>query len=794
MNRILDMTAVCRTGLLLLLGLNATAQIAPEKQEAFNVVRIYFADVWELADIRARVEPWTVYRDRGFLITELDETTLLRMQSEGYAIARDAYLTQQYTQPAVANEDGAGIPGFPCYATVAETFAAAAAMVVDHPQLAEWVDAGDSWEKTQALGGSDMGVLKLTNSAIAGPKPALFIMSSMHAREYAPAGVNLDFATYLLDNYGSDADVTWILDAHEIHLMLQANPDGRQRAETGLNWRKNANSTFCSGPSQGVDLNRNFEFQWGISPTCSSTNECSFVFRGSAPASEPETDAIQEYVRSIFPDQRGPNLSDPAPVDASGIFFDLHSAGGCVLWPYGFDTTEAPNGVALTTFGRKLAWYNNYSPEKASVSFDTCGTTDDFGYGDLGIAAYTFELGTSFQQSCGSYASTVWPTNLQALLYAARAAREPYLIPAGPNSEEVAVPNNTAFGGSPITVTAWIDEDRYNNQNGTEPIQVIAGAEAHVGTPPWEAVGMPGQPLTASDGLFDETDESVTGEIDTIGLDAGQHTVYVRGRDAENNWGVVSAAFFHVIGSDAAHVVGTVRGLDTGEPVFATVSADAYQATTDAGPFTLHLPPGTYTIRISADGYLTREFPSVLVSGQTLDLDTLLFPLCAQNLDLIPVTGTWANLETPAGPVWEDSPGGYYRDDSDSKLETQPLDFRAMRGLSLRFEQRYALDTPGGDFIDIGYRQGQGPAISLRRYEHVRDWHSLEIPLQELEGKDDVRLSFRLHADGAFNEDGWSLARPTLIGAGPDCVETLLLAQWPGLADVRDFAAYYNQP
>ena len=41
------------------------------------------------------------------------------------------------------------------------------------------------------------------------------------------------FAEYLVNNYGADADATWILDHHEIHLMLQMNPDGRKKAETG---------------------------------------------------------------------------------------------------------------------------------------------------------------------------------------------------------------------------------------------------------------------------------------------------------------------------------------------------------------------------------------------------------------------------------------------------------------------------------------------------------------------------------------------------------------------------------
>ena len=100
----------------------------------------------------------------------------------------------------------------------------------------------------------------MTNSAIAGPKPKLFVTGAIHAREYATAELATRFAEYLVNNYGVDADATWILDYHEVHVMLQTNPDGRKKAETGLSWRKNTNQNYCGATSnyRGADLNRNF--------------------------------------------------------------------------------------------------------------------------------------------------------------------------------------------------------------------------------------------------------------------------------------------------------------------------------------------------------------------------------------------------------------------------------------------------------------------------------------------------------------------------------------------------------
>jgi hypothetical protein len=390
--------------------------------------------------------------------------------------------------------------------------------------------------------------LRLTNSAVPGPKPKLFIMSSVHAREYTPAELNTRYAEYLIQNYGADADATWLLDYHEVHLLLQANPDGRKHAETGLFWRKNTNENYCSPTSnnRGADLNRNFEFQWGCCGG-SSSDECYTTFRGPSPASEPEVQAVQSYVSSIFPDQREDPIGASVPVTATGVFMDIHSSGNLVLWPWGFTEDPAPNGTALQTFGRKFAYFNNYYPEQAIGLYPTDGTTDDFAYGDLGLAAYTFELGTAFFQSCTYFENNIIPGNLPALIYAAKTARTPYLTPAGPDALNVTVDDSLVASGTFVTLTATLNDSRYNNQNGTEPVQNVAAAEYYIDFPPWITATVPiSMPMTAVDGSFNSPVETAEAAIDTSGLALGQHIIFVRGQDANGNWGAFSAVFFEV--------------------------------------------------------------------------------------------------------------------------------------------------------------------------------------------------------------------------------------------------------
>ena len=512
------------------------------------VVRAHYVDRQMVNDLAAWLEPWEVHHDEGYLVVAVDHAGYDRMLEAGFHLEIDQRLTDELNQPrAMLPGQTSGIPGYPCYRTVEETFTTAQLIVAAHPHLASWIDVGDSWAKTESGGnpGYDLRVLRLTNSAVPGPKPKLFLMASVHAREYTPAELATRFAEYLAQNYDTDPDVTWLLDYHEIHLLLQANPDGRKMAEAGYFWRKNTNENYCSPTSsyRGADLNRNFEFQWACCGG-SSGSECDELYRGPVPASEPETQAVQNYVRSQFPDQRGDDLGDPAPDDATGIFLDLHSYGRLVLWPWGFVGTPAPNGTALQTLGRKFAYYNGYEPEQAYGLYLTDGTTDDFAYGDLGLAAYTFELGTWFFEECDIFENAILPGNLPALLYAAKVVRTPYQTPAGPDVLNLSISPQGGLPGEGMSLTATIDDTRYE---GSEPTQTIAAAEYYVDAPPWVTTpSSAAQPMTAADGSFDQPVEGVEALLDTSTLSGGRHILFVRGQDADGHWGAVSAVFFNL--------------------------------------------------------------------------------------------------------------------------------------------------------------------------------------------------------------------------------------------------------
>lgn len=523
------------------------------------VARVYYRTADDLARLAAELDVWeeAVTNNQDYITALLYPEQLSALQEDGYQVAVDEEMTVRMAGSLSLIDDAEGhqhrtltdistIPNYVCYRTVEETYNDLAQLAASSPTLATWSDVGDSWNKVTPGGaaGYDIQALILTNKSIPGPKPKLMIISAIHAREYTTAEMTTRFAEHLIASYDVDPDITWILDYHEVHILPQVNPDGRKIAEGGVLWRKNRNNTNgCFNSSQyGTDLNRNSSFQWGGSG--SSGNACSQTYRGPNPLSEPEVQAIQNYASAIFQDQRGPNLNDTAPATTEGVFLTIHSYSELILFPWGWSDTLSPNETQLATLGRKFGYFNGYQV-CSDCLYIADGTTDDWAYGELGVAAYTFELGTEFFQQCSVFENTIYPDNLPALIYAAKAARLPYQNPAGPDAINLALSNTTVAAGTAVNLTATINDTRYNsNGQGNEPTQNIQAARYSIDTPSWR--GGTTFAMTASDGAFNSKVEGAAATIDTAGLAVGRHTIFVEGQDVNGNWGVTSAIFLTV--------------------------------------------------------------------------------------------------------------------------------------------------------------------------------------------------------------------------------------------------------
>ncbi|MFZ6030834.1 MAG: M14 family zinc carboxypeptidase [Chloroflexota bacterium] len=563
------------------------------------VARVDYRSRANLETLAAELDIWEVHHEQGYLIALLQPEDFARLSEAGYAIRIDRVRTAELHTPRTRLPGQInGIPGYLCYRTVEETYTAMQTLVTNYPSLVSLHDIGNSWEKLQIGGtpGYDIYALELTNQNIPGPKPAFFLLAEVHAREYTTAETAMRFAEDLLAKYNTDADATWLLDHYEVHIVPMANPDGRKRAETGLSWRKNTNNTQCGpgGSSFGVDLNRNSSFHWG--GPGASTDPCDDTYRGLTAASEPEVNAIQNYVANLFPDQRGGLITDPAPADATGVFISLHSYSGLVLWPWGDSYTPAPNSAGLQTLGRKFAYFNGYDPGQSVSLYPTSGATDDWTYGELGVAAYTFEMGTAFFQSCTTFENTIYPNNLKALYYAFKAARRPYQDPAGPETYNLTV----AMGADQLaTIQAVASDTRYGGSG--EATQNVVAARYSLDSLSWQD-GATLNPMAAADGSFNSKTETIRASLDTTCLAPGRHTVYIEGQDAAGNWGVPSAVFLQVPAAGEVQWVPAEQTLfgEPGETLTYTLQA--------ANPGNVS---GTYTVTLQNEGWPAVISPTV---------------------------------------------------------------------------------------------------------------------------------------------------------------------------------------
>jgi hypothetical protein len=194
----------------------------------------------------------------------------------------------------------------------------------------------------------------------------VFIQSGLHAREWLAQTTGMYLIEALLANYSRNSQVTTIMNRINFHIVPLANPDGILYTQTtDRNWRKNRRAN--SGGTYGVDLNRNWNCHWG--GTGSSGTPSSDTYRGTAVASEPETQAVLNYVRTL-----GNKLG--------GV--DYHAYGPLVLRSWGWTMTASSDEAWLKPMGDNWAAAIravngvNYVSEKAAELYVASGCFDDW--------------------------------------------------------------------------------------------------------------------------------------------------------------------------------------------------------------------------------------------------------------------------------------------------------------------------------------------------------------------------------------------------------------------------------
>ncbi|HEB60348.1 MAG TPA: hypothetical protein ENJ06_00830 [Phycisphaeraceae bacterium] len=248
-------------------------------------------------------------------------------------------------------------------------------LVTAHPDLVSKFSIGQSIE------GRTIYAMRIT-STVGSNKPQIFFNGCQHAREWISPAVVMYIADQLANGYGNDPEVTSMLDRVEFLIVPLVNPDGYEYTHTTNRfWRKNRRNN--GGGIYGVDLNRNWTVGWGGSG--SSGDPSSDVYHGTSAFSEPETQAVRDFV-----------LSQPNII----AHIDFHSYSQLVLRPYGYAYLDPPepDNTTLTDLGDGMAnaifsiHGKSYTSEPSYDLYLAGGDCTDWHYGANGILSWTIEL------------------------------------------------------------------------------------------------------------------------------------------------------------------------------------------------------------------------------------------------------------------------------------------------------------------------------------------------------------------------------------------------------------------
>ncbi|MDZ7625244.1 MAG: M14 family zinc carboxypeptidase [Ignavibacteriaceae bacterium] len=272
------------------------------------------------------------------------------------------------------------------------------------------------------------------NPNISENEPAVGFDALVHAREPQSMATQMYFMWYLLENYGTDPEATYLVNNRENYFVPCFNPDGyeynRQTDPNGGGmWRKNRRN---NGGSYGVDLNRNFGYMWGYDNIGSSGTPSSETYRGPSAFSEPEAQAIRDF----------------AILNNYGTHFNMHTHGGYILYPWGYIDLETPDSLTYREFAALLTSYSGYAFGSGSqlLGYPSNGSIRDWMYGEQitknKTYGYTIEIGNAFWPS----QSQIYPIaqqNLRTMIYQSFLAGE-YVQMINPNFNiEYFLPSST---------------------------------------------------------------------------------------------------------------------------------------------------------------------------------------------------------------------------------------------------------------------------------------------------------------------------------------------------------------
>jgi len=287
-----------------------------------------------------------------------------------------------------------------------------------YPSIVDVFSIGKSWQNR------DIYCIRLTNETNTHPKPKVFFVGYHHAREPISAELPLYFAVMAATEYSTNATIATMLNYCEIYVVVALNVDGLEIRLQNEWQRKNAhpfdedgdgrfdedppcdmnedgyisdlwritdnwnNWTFITWEGNdtdkdgtfdfvgGVDLNRNYGYEWNATCDSGSDDPNAEDFRGLAPFSEPETQAIR----------------DLAMQNDFKYAVSFHSGAEDILYPWGYASLPTPDDTLFIEAANDMSTLTGAINERSGAWYTTSGVWDDWMYGNRSAYAFTCEI------------------------------------------------------------------------------------------------------------------------------------------------------------------------------------------------------------------------------------------------------------------------------------------------------------------------------------------------------------------------------------------------------------------
>ncbi|MBD3367635.1 MAG: T9SS type A sorting domain-containing protein [Candidatus Eisenbacteria bacterium] len=245
-----------------------------------------------------------------------------------------------------------------------------AAWASAYPNITELVSIG------QSVLGRELWAMKITdNPAIEEFEPEIQWIGAHHGDETISVEVCYYMIDHLLENYGTDPQVTWLVDEREIWIIPMFNPDGHTSGS-----RYNGN---------GEDLNRGYLCPCG----CNA---------GSAMA-QPEHQALEAFNERMNP--------------VTSLTFHSGAVYVNYLWDYTYSAT--PDEAMLITLSEGYSSYTGLPVTNGADWYIVHGSCQDWCYDQRGEIDTTIEVSTTKDPPQSSIDPIV-SDNIPAMLYQAR--------------------------------------------------------------------------------------------------------------------------------------------------------------------------------------------------------------------------------------------------------------------------------------------------------------------------------------------------------------------------------------